>query len=241
MWKRIFSSWNPNKYSELKEVSFLRLAKLSIASALFSATIFLALLLPAVYNADATVEQLSKTTNITVSASMQQSIGTYLMKNPDILITTDEGKGFIVITPQSITVKQFVFFGTKTYNWKPLSSLQTLKASEMLVPLFFFLLPSILVWFAIILLVNFIVWTILYTLFAYFILHAKNFHVLYTDLWKVSLYASFPAMMLSGATPILRLGLPLAIVWGLVFVVWLVFSMLGTALFAEKRHRKTAV
>lgn len=239
MLKQILASWNPNKYNSLRELSVPRVLKLAALTALCAIAIFIILILPNIFQADAIVQQLSKTTNITISADMQQSVGTYILKNPDIVITTQPTDAFITITPESFTIKEFIFFGAKSYNWKAFSNLASFPAQDILVPVIFFLIPSLLFWGALALLVHCFIWVLLYTLIAYFILHAKNFHVLYSDLWKVSSYASLPCMMLVAATPILRLGLPLWMIWGVVFVSWLVLSLLGTALFAEKHHKKT--
>ena len=242
MWRRILASWNPNKYHGLREMSLLKVLKLAAYTSAFSVLVFLLLILPNLFHADEVASQLAKTTNITISASMQQSIGTYIVKNPDVLVTASSGDGFIVITPSGVTVKQFVFFGSRTYSWSALSSLQLFPATKVVVTLFLMLLPSMLFWGSLLLLLSFVVLCLLYTMITYFVQHARNFHVMYADLWKVSVYASIPAMMLFAATPILRLGLPLAIVFGFVFVFWLVLSLLGTTLFSEKHvagHKKS--
>jgi hypothetical protein len=241
VFRYMFGSWNPNKYHHLHELSLGRLALLVLATAACSILLFILLLIPAIFQADEAVAHLSTTTNITLGATMTQTAPTYLVQNPDVLVTTGEGNAFITITPQHIAIKRFLFFGTQEYPWTQFQSLNTLPISSMLGTLVLFLLPSMLAWGTFTLLVIAAVTAILYTLLAYFILHTRNFHIKYIDLLKVALYAGLPSMMLFAVTPILRLGLPLTIILGFQFVLWLVLAMLGTALFAEKHTSKFGV
>jgi hypothetical protein len=227
-------SWNPNKYHRLHELSLLRVCVLVGVVALLAVLSFLVLLLPALLHIDEAVEQLHTTTDITLSGSFTQTAPTYLMRNPDILVTTQPGDAFITITPEHIAVKRFVYFDTQTYEWEQLNSLDTLPATHILTSLAFFTLPSFLLWGTMLMLGGVFTLVLLYTLFTYFVLHTRNLRILYADLCKVALYAALPSMMLFGVIPILRLGLPLAIILGFQFVLWLVLALLGTALFAEQ-------
>jgi hypothetical protein len=233
MLRALLGSWNPNQYHLVREFSFSKLCKLLALTAVLSVALFFVLLLPAFFQADAAVHKLSETTTLTLNASLTQTEPAYLLRNPDVLVTTGDGDAFIVVSPSGITVKKFLFFGREYYAWDAFSSLSTLPASSVATRAAIFLFPSILLWGALALLAIFSVFVLLYTLFTYFILHARNVTVAYADLLKVSLYATLPSMLLFAAIPILRLGLPITIILGFLFVLWLVLSLIGTSLAVE--------
>lgn len=236
----LLGSWSPNKYHRLGELSVVRLLKLAGLTALLSVFVFLLLSLPALFQADEAVAGLRKTTAVSVNASLTQSTPTYVLRNPDILVTTGDEDGFITITPRGLSVKQFIYFGERTFEWRMFSSLHTVPATAIATRLALLLLPSLLFWGALAVLLTALFFAVLYSFITYFVLHAKQFHISYQDLFKVTVYAALPSMMVLAGTPILRLGLPIAIILGFIFVLWLVLSLLGTALFAE-RHVDKAV
>jgi hypothetical protein len=240
-WRYLLESWNPNKYTILRELSLARLCYLIAVGAVFSVAVFLLLLVPAVLSADTAFDELAEKTDISINASFAQTEPVYLVENPDIVVTSGAEQGFITITPQGFSVKYFIFFGERNYPWIGFSNLDTLPIDNMLFSLALFTLPSALVWGTFLILVNLVVFGFLYTLIAYFILHAREYNVVYTDLWKVTLFAGIPSMSLLAVTPILRLGLPLAVIIGFMFVVWLVFSLLGSALFAHQNPGHSSV
>ena len=237
-WRVFLEAWNPNKYTVLRELSLPRLCALIALAAVTSVVAFLILLLPALFQSDAAFAELGAKTEITLDAAFTQTEPVYLMTNPDILITTGEGSGFITVTPSGFSVKYLIFFGERTYPWLPFSNLDTIPLERIVIAFALFALPSALIWGTLLILVNLALFSLLYTFIAYFILHAREYTVEYTDLCKVTLFAGVPSMTIFAATPILRLGLPLYVIVGFVFVIWLVFSMLGSALFAHQHPGK---
>lgn len=238
MLSTIFASWNPNKYHLLRERPFIQVAGHVAVAAAASVFVFWLLLIPAAFQLDAAFAGLGDTTTLTFDAHMEQTAPTYLLRNPDILFSADAGKGWIVITPQTITIQKFIFFGAKTYDWKQFQTLQTAPVQDIVVPLAFFLLPSFLFWTAAYVCLMSFLLVLLYSLCAYFVMHARGYTISFGDLAKVALYAVIPAVMVLAGLPILRLGLPVAVIVGLCFVAWIVYSLLGTTLIAEKHAPK---
>lgn len=237
----LLGSWSPNKYHQLGELSVARLLKLAGITAFLSVLLFLVLVLPALFQADAAVEGLRKTTSITLNGSLEQTTPTYLLRNPDVLVTTGDQDAFITITDSGVSVKRFIYFGDKNYSWRTIASLESIPATEIATRLATFLLPSLLFWGTLSVLGTALLFALLYSFIAYFILHARHFDTAYTDVLKVTVYAGLPSMMIFAAIPILRLGLPITIVVGFLFVLWLVLSLLGTALVSDKHVEHVAI
>lgn len=236
MWSLLFASWNPHRYNLLREKSVKKILKVCIIAALLSSILFIALLAPSAWNANNLAHKLGETTNVTIKATFKQTGPTYLSENPDILFTTGEGNGFIVITNEKATLR--MLFGSKSFEWSSFSSPIAFTQSNVYGTLLIFILPSILFWCTLFLLIHAIIGALLYSLCAYFVLHARNFRVAFIDVIKGSAYATVPSMMLFAVSPILRLGLNLWIISGFVLSLWLVLSMLATAQFAEKHVSK---
>jgi hypothetical protein len=234
-WRLLHESWNPNKYATLRELSLLRFLGFFVVAVVLAVASFLVLLVPTILQTEHAFERLRETTDANLTLSMTQTAPVYLLQNPDVLVTTGSEEGFITITDEGFSVKYFLFFAQRTYPWLPFLSLDTFPARQALFSLFVFALPSALVWGVMLIALNALVFGVLYTFIAYFVLHVRGFSVRYAELWKVTLFASVPGMTVFAATPILRLGLPVAVIVGLVFVVWLVFSMLGTALIVHEK------
>lgn len=237
-WRVLLEAWNPNKYTVLREVSLPRLCALIAIAGAAAVAAFLVLLIPALLQSGESFADLNARTDITLDASFSQTEPVYLATNPDILITSGAESGFITVRPSGFSVKYFLFFGERTYPWLLFESLDSVPFERIVVAFAFFALPSALVWGTFILLANLVVFSLLYTFIAYFVLHARQYTVEYPDLWKVALMAGVPSMTIFAAIPILRLGLPLAVIVGFMFVLWLVFSMLGSVLFAHQHPGK---
>jgi hypothetical protein len=229
-WQHIVESWNPNKYTVLHDLSLPRLLLLVVLAALGAVAVFTLLLIPTLLQTEASYGRLVATTDVRVDATFTQTEPVYLLRNPDVLVTTGEGDGFITVTPEGFSVKYFVFFGERTYPWLWFSDLDAFPARGLAFAAGLVLLPSALAWGTILILANLALAGLLYTFIAYFVLHVREYRVRYADLWKVTLFAGIPGMTVFALSPILRLGLPLAVIIGFVFVLWLVFSLLGTAL-----------
>jgi hypothetical protein len=236
----LFGSWSPNKYHKLGDLSLRRLLKLVGFAAFASVLLFLLLSLPAVFHADEAVDALRQTTSVSLNGSLSQTTPTYLLRNPDVLVTTGEEEAFLRINRDGVTLKRFVYFGETTYSWSRLSSLEAFPATNIVVRLLLFLLPSLLFWGTTSLLLVTALLALLYSSTGIVVLHSKGFSVTFKELLKISLYASLPSMMLFAAIPVLRLGLPIEIVIGFLFVLWLILSLLGTALFTDRHLDKPA-
>jgi hypothetical protein len=237
-WRVMLEAWNPNKYTVLRELSLPRLCALIAIAAAAAVAAFLILLIPALLQSGASFTELSTKADLALDASFSQTEAVYLTTNPDILVTAGPESGFITVRPSGFSVKYFLFFGERTYPWLLFSSLDTIPFERIILSFALFSLPSALVWGTFILLLNLAIFSLLYTFIAYFVLHARQYSVEYTDLWKVTLFAGVPSMTVFAAIPILRLGLPLAVIVGFMFVIWLVFSMLGSVLFAHQHPGK---
>jgi hypothetical protein len=200
-----------------------------------SVAVFTLLLVPVVFQSDAVAQELSKTTSITLEGTLQQTTPTYLARNPDVLITTEEERGFITITPEGLSIKYFVFFGERTYPWILFSDVTSAPVQDVLVPLMLFLVPSIIVWGSVLTFVQLAVGTVLFSTLVGSYLHVRGYVVRLDELAKVSLLASAPPLAIGALIPILRLGLPLALIIGFMFVLWLVLALLGCAQLTERR------
>ncbi len=219
----------------MRELSLTRLCASLAVLCVASVILFTLLVIPAIFQSDELVQELSKTTSLTLDASLEQTAPTYIVRNPDILVTTGDETGFITVTPSALTVRSFVFFGERSYSWLALADLATVPAEKILVPITLFVLPSIIVWGTLLVLGNLALATILYAAIAGIILHARGFVTSTSELAKVALIASVPSLCLGAAIPILRLGLPLAVILGFLFSLWLTLALLGTTHLVEKR------
>ena len=234
----LFGAWNPNKYHTLKEVSLRKIALTLLLTTVASVIVCFVLLLPSFFKIEQTAQDLRTTTNITFDASMTQTSPAYLSRNPDIVITTGAQEGFLTITPDKFILKKFLYFGREEYEWKQFATVETMPLQAMLSRAIIFLLPSIIFWLAFGILCISLFLSLLYTLLAHFIMHTRKFEIAYKDLWKISLYACIPSTIVFGVLPILRLGLPLGVIFGFQFVLYIGFSVLGTALIAERHAPK---
>jgi hypothetical protein len=240
MYTRVLQgSWNPKKYGFVRELSLARTCLLLALVTSGAVLAFLVLLLPGVFQSDAIVDSLAQTTSIELSAAFEQTSPTYITRNPDVLVTTQPElaarTAFITITPEQLVVQRFVFFGERAYAWSQYSSLDTVPAQKVLVPLTLFLVPSLLVWGTTIALASLALGVILYVAIVGTVLHVRGYVARTNELAKISLVAAIPSLLIAGATPILRLGLPLAVLLGFVFALWLVYSLVATAQLVEKR------
>jgi hypothetical protein len=238
MWKHFVNSWSPSTYGQLRELSLPKVFGIVLITAFLCALLFVLLLLPAFLSIDESLSAAAQTTTITFNATMTQTEPAYLTRNPDVVLTTSSADAFIVITPEYVSVKRFIFFGAKQYSWDTLTSFDRIPAAQLIPPLILFLLPSLVFWSAAWLLGAFFVWGFLYTLLAHFAVHARSMRISYTELCKVSAYAAIPSIQLFAVAPIIRLGLPLALVVGFLFVLWLVLALLGTTMLVEHHRRK---
>jgi len=237
-WKILLKSWNPNTYGQVHDVPLRRIAQYVAIAAFVAIATFLLLLVPTLLQGEESFARLATETDITLSGSFEQRNPVYLLTNPDVLVTSGEESGFITVTPQGFSVKYLIFFGERTYPWLLFSDIDTIPLQRIALSFALFALPSALVWGTLLIAVNLALFGLLYTFIAYFVLHARKYHVLYTDLWKVTLLAGVPSMAILAASPILRLGLPVAVIVGFLFVVWLVFSLLGSTLVAHQEPKK---
>jgi hypothetical protein len=238
MLRFILAGWNPNSYHKLRETRPGRILFVTLCAAALSVLVFVVLCIPSLLRADDTVAALSQTTNITVSTAIDHSAPAYILRNPDIMLAESDQDAFISITPEALYINKFVYLGKETYYWEDYSTLSSFPAQSVALKGTVFLLPSIMFWGALFMLFNALLASFLYTCIAYFVLQAKEFVMGYGTLWKIAIYATFPAMMIFALTPMLRLGLPIAMILGLVVVVWVVFCLLGTTLLTEKQLKK---
>lgn len=237
----IVNSWNPNKYAQLRDIPLKKIGVLVLIAAVASIALFLILLIPTLLQGEAAFAELAAKTEITLDGTFAQRESVYLLTNPDVLVTSGEENGFIRITPEGFSIRYFIFFGERTYPWILFADFDTIPLQRIALGFALFALPSALVWGTLLIIVNLALFGLLYTLIAYFVLHARKRHVLYEDLWKVTLVAGVPSMAIFAVTPILRLGLPVAIIIGFYFVVWLVFSLLGSTIVAHHEPKSKFV
>src|SRR5262245_41044959 len=116
--RSIISSWNPNKYHELREQPLRIVVLHTLGAAVLAVAVFFALLFPALLQADAAIDQLSKTTNITLSGSFVQGEPTFLVKNPDVLVSAEgSGDAVVLISREGLSVKKFIWFGSESLSW----------------------------------------------------------------------------------------------------------------------------
>lgn len=239
-WRILLKSWNPNAYAHLHEVPLRHVAALVLVAAFASIAALLLLLTPTLLQGEESFARLATETDITLSGSFEQRAPVYFLTNPDVIVTSGSERGFVTVTPEGFSIKYFVFFGERTYPWIGFSDLDAVPLQGFALAFALFALPSALVWGTLLIAVNLALFGLLYTFIAYFVLHAQSRHVRYSDLWKVTLLAGVPSMALLALSPVLRLGLPIAIIMGLLFVLWLVFSLLGSTLVVHEEPRAGA-
>lgn len=239
-WRILLKSGNPNAYAHLHETPLKHISILVLVASFASIAALLLLLTPTLLQTGESFEQLATETDITLSGSFEQRNAVYFMTNPDVIVTSGPERGFVTITPEGLSIKYFVLFGERTYPWITFADVNAIPLDRFAFAFALFALPSALVWGSFLILANLTVFGLLYTAIAYFVLHARNRTVRYDDLWKVTLLAGVPSMALLALSPVLRLGLPVAIIVGLLFVLWLVFSLLGSTLVAHEEPRANA-
>lgn len=236
-WHVLFTSLEPKRYGVVREISLVRMVLLVGLVAVAGVALFTLLLVPAVFQSDTLARELSKTTSITLDGSLQQTAPTFLSRNPDVLITTEpvDENAFITVTQESVSIKYFIFFGERTYPWILFSDVTSAPVQSILVPLMFFLVPSIIVWGSLVAVLQVALGAMAFTGIAGVYLHVRGYVVRLDEISKVSLLASVPSIAIGALTPILRLGLPLALIAGLMLVLWLVLALLGTSQLVERR------
>jgi hypothetical protein len=238
MFKFILASWSPNAYHKLREAKLSKVVSAVALAAAFSMLLFVLLCLPSILRADEAARSISQSTNLTLSASLEQTEPAYILRNPDVVIAPSDLDAFVTITPEALYFNKFIYFGREAYVWKDYSTLSTVPAADLAMKLTLLLLPSIVFWGALFITLNALFLSVLYSLIAFFILQSKEYVIGFSTIWKIALYASIPALCIFAFTPMLRLGLPVSVIIGLMFVVWLVFCLLGTALLTEKQLQK---
>ncbi len=236
--KILRASWNPKHYGVLRETSIGKLAWLILLVAALSSAVCMLLLLPTIAQLDTNLEKLARTTNVTITAHLSQSEPSYLLRNPDVLITTGTGDAIVTITPKELTVKRFLFFGAKSYDWTAFSSLETVPGNSVLLPIAVFLLPSLMFWSLLLLLTSLCIAALLFVLIYGIILHVQNVSIHTAEIAKVSLLASIPSFFIFAVAPILRLGLPIAVIAGFMLALWLTLALLGISTITERNSTK---
>ncbi len=234
----IVHAWNPNKYAALHERSLPRVLLTVVVGALLATAIFLLLLTPTLLTFDETIADAAQTTSVHIQATMEQSEPAYIARNPDIVLAMEPVDAFISITPEAFTIKRFIFFGPVAYSWDGLSNLSTMPAAAAMPTLVLFLFPSVVVWGSAWLLFILLGCALLFSFIAHFVVHARGSKVSYNSICKVAAYATLPSIMLFAVIPILRLGLPISMLAGLMLVLWLLLALLGTTMISEGHRHK---
>ena len=205
---------------------------------LLGVIIFWALLLPALLQFEDAARAFSQTSTVSVTATLDQTQPTYVVRNPDVLVTSGNGTGWIVITPQKLSIRKYLFFGTSDFAWAPLKNSQTWQNIEFVQPLVIILLPSAVFWTLLLAMLSALAAVAVWSCIAYAVARARKYALQYSTMWKIGVASTIPSLTIFALSPVLRVGLPVGVLACGIFLLWLALASLGSFMVAERETPK---
>ncbi len=223
----IFKALNPYNYKELIETRFSQIIKYFFFILFLTLVLMFILFVPTIYSTTHYISKgMSHFDNLTVSSNMVLKDSFNALNSPVIRFenqNTNLTNEFILITPDTISYKSYLFFGSERdlilNHAKDLTTDN--KVASWLGLLFFFMLPSLIFWSIIFSIVYFTVIILLTLIIMLMIAGVFRVNIKVVNLLKVCIYSSTLYIMLQLLLlPFFRVFLfPLAIYWLLVIVI----------------------